>query len=87
MYQPKHTCGGSRAKIDRENCEACVYNGYGKDKDGATNYAGWLRVDIPLGKRRPERAITSELERAKKENPAYYNAVLEDAKKHSYKLP
>jgi hypothetical protein len=81
-----------RARLTRENCSACVLNGYhprGEKHDGRPNYAGWLRVYIQAGKRFDLDAARIELTEARngatyddyttEPNLAYYNAILDDA--------
>jgi hypothetical protein len=63
---------------DPDNCAACALQaGTGKNWDGP-NYAGWLRVYIEAGIRPNAKAALKEIERARTENPRYFDAILRD---------
>jgi len=64
MLLSRHDCQGSRLVEMRENCGACVLNGYMSSADrksGALkvadgpNYAGWARVYVQAGSSIPRR--------------------------------
>ncbi len=63
----------SHRRRDPDNCAACALQMYPEP-----NYSGWLRVYIQAGIRTNTRAALREIERAKKENPNYYLAILRD---------
>lgn len=63
---------------DPDNCAACALQaGTGKGWEGP-NYAGWLRVYIEAGIRPNTKAALKEIERARTENPRYFDAILRD---------
>lgn len=67
--------GPEDEKLTRENCGACVLNGYGSHGT-APNYAGWLRVFIEAGRPVPALWLDTEMLDAQTWNPAYYSAIL-----------
>lgn len=68
-------------QLTRENCAACVLNGYGdRDEPGdrAPNYAGWARVYVQAGNVIPKKyraAFDAELA---SDNAAYAAALARD---------
>lgn len=64
----------------RENCGACVLNGYhqkGERRD-FINYAGWARVYIQAGKRIDKKIQFAFLAELASENRAYADALKDD---------
>ncbi len=68
----KHSYQHGRRR-DPDNCAACALQMLPEP-----NYAGWLRVYIQAGMRPNTKAALKEIERARTENPRYFDAILRD---------
>lgn len=69
-----------RDQLTRENCGACVLNGYHPKGEARTdiNYAGWARVYIEAGKPIPSNLFMAFLAELASDNRAYADALLQD---------
>lgn len=67
-------------QLTRENCGACVLNGYHPRGEPRTdiNYAGWARIYIEAGKAIPANLFMAFLAELASDNRAYANALLDD---------
>lgn len=77
----QHDCGNSRTILARENCGACVLNGFHDTEQTpiAPNYSGWARVYVQACKQIPRKyagAFMFELSRT--DNIPYVEALKED---------
>jgi hypothetical protein len=70
----------TRDQLTRENCGACVLNGYHPKGEPRTdiNYAGWARVYVQAGKTIPSNLFMAFLAELASDNRAYANALLGD---------
>lgn len=74
----EHDCRYDRSVLARENCGACVLNGYHATKDGP-NYSGWARVYVQASKAIPRKwwdAFEAQLQ--DHDNPGYVSALKTD---------
>lgn len=69
-----------RDQLTRENCGACVLNGYHPKGEPRTdiNYAGWARIYIEAGKTIPSNLFMAFIAELASDNRAYANALLQD---------
>lgn len=76
-----------RDPLTRENCGACVLNGYvprGEPRNQPPNYAGWARVFVQTGKGVKRKWLLEELSRT--DNAVYLAALLRDIATHGVRL-
>lgn len=74
---------------ERENCGACVLNGYGEKKNGepiAPNYSGWARIYVQAGKTIPAKYWNGFQKELSSANKLYVKALMEDCKHYGLKL-
>lgn len=75
IYRHDHN-PSDRTPIVRENCGACVLNGYvprGEKRGERPNYAGWARIFVEVGKPMPREWLEAEL--ARTDNAPYVAAL------------
>jgi len=79
-----HDHTGKADSLTRENCDACVLNGYhpkGERKD-FINYAGWARLYIQAGKVIPSNLQFAFLAELASSNRAYAEALKQDIREY-----
>lgn len=79
----RHDHTGAGTTQEKENCGACVLNGYGEKKNGepiAPNYSGWARVYVQAQKMIPNKYWNAFQEEMCSDNKLYAKALMEDCK-------
>lgn len=77
----QHDCQNSLTKLARENCGACVLNGYGDKVNGepiAPNYSGWARIYVQACKQIPRKYAEAFLKELQSDNFLYREALAKD---------
>ncbi len=85
----RHDHIGTGTTQERENCGACVLNGYGDKKNGepvAPNYSGWARIYVQAGRMIPAKYWNVFQAELSSDNKAYANALMEDCKHYGLTL-
>jgi len=88
----RHDHDGTGTALERQNCGACVLNGYGDKKlmlEGLPcqpNYSGWARVYVQAGKTIPEKYREAFILELTSENARYREALLQDIKSNGVAL-